>query len=943
MKKITFILFAMLAFSLQSYAQDDCATATVITPGAFTATAITVATSSGIGGGAGVYNAAWFSYTPAGDGTIDISSCLGGADTRLFVHTDCAGPSIASTDDNCAFATDGTGNNYAAELTGVAVTGATTYYIEWDDRWTAGNSFDWSLTFTPAPLCQEATGLVATTLSGDVTATVAWNVEASATVGYNWAVMTSGEDPAVITNTPVSSGTTAVGVITDTATALTAGSSYDFYVQSNCDAVGLSTWAGPFSFTATAPPVEDICSGAIPITVGTNGVCAAMAVGNSTASTNSDLDPSTPAATCTSFNGGDIWFSLVVPASGNVTISGDASPDCCSYLWYEVYEGSDCTALTSVQCSATNGNDPSGFEMALTGRTPGETLYIRAWDSSNDNGPGDFNMCAFAPPTCPDATNFAVANILDVSADLSWTEIGTQALTYYVEVYLAGESAANMNSAVFSDAAVTGTTLTATGLSGTIAYDAYITTSCSGATPNSGLVGPISFTTTASCTDVSGVSADNITAATVDVVYTAGTGNDSVLVEVYLTGESAVGMNSPVYTNAAATSPQAVTGLDPLTGYDIYVMGSCGGTGTTLQGPISFTTTGVPPANDACADAITINDGDVLMGDSTYATNVEALTPCSGGGDCGGGTGTINFGAGVWYTYTSAAAEQITVDLVNSDYDSEIQVFSGVCGSLVCVGGDDDSSPGSDGFICFTSTATGATPVDYYFYVDGHNTGSGNYSIALTVTPAPPANDDCGAATALVLGTDTAFDNTGASDSGQVSCYSGTVSDLWYSFVVPTTGAGGTGEITITVPAGIQYALFSGCTTADEVSCNMSTNIGLTGGATYYISVTDDGTVTKAPGSSTLKVEDTTTLSTSDFSNGLAFSYYPNPVKNTLTLNAQQAITNVAVFNMLGQEVIRTAPNAVSNAVDMSNLQSGPYFVQVTVGTAVETVRVIKN
>ena len=73
------------------------------------------------------------------------------------------------------------------------------------------------------------------------------------------------------------------------------------------------------------------------------------------------------------------------------------------------------------------------------------------------------------------------------------------------------------------------------------------------------------------------------------------------------------------------------------------------------------------------------------------------------------------------------------------------------------------------------------------------------------------------------------------------------------------------------------------------------------------------------------------------------FTYYPNPVNNTLTLNAQKEISNVAVFNMLGQQVIRTAPNAVSNVVDMSNLQSGAYFVQVTIGQAIETVRVIKD
>jgi hypothetical protein len=85
------------------------------------------------------------------------------------------------------------------------------------------------------------------------------------------------------------------------------------------------------------------------------------------------------------------------------------------------------------------------------------------------------------------------------------------------------------------------------------------------------------------------------------------------------------------------------------------------------------------------------------------------------------------------------------------------------------------------------------------------------------------------------------------------------------------------------------------------------------------------------------------TLSIVDFDNSPLFTYYPNPVKNTLTLNAKQAIANVTVFNMLGQEVLRTEPNAVSKDVDMANLQSGTYFVQVTIGGSLETIRVLKN
>ena len=85
------------------------------------------------------------------------------------------------------------------------------------------------------------------------------------------------------------------------------------------------------------------------------------------------------------------------------------------------------------------------------------------------------------------------------------------------------------------------------------------------------------------------------------------------------------------------------------------------------------------------------------------------------------------------------------------------------------------------------------------------------------------------------------------------------------------------------------------------------------------------------------------TLSTENFNQEVAFSYYPNPVNNNLTLSAQKEINNVSVYNMVGQEVYRSTPNTMTNVVDMSGLQAGAYFVKVTVGNAIKTVKVIKN
>ncbi|WP_299117262.1 GEVED domain-containing protein [uncultured Winogradskyella sp.] len=91
------------------------------------------------------------------------------------------------------------------------------------------------------------------------------------------------------------------------------------------------------------------------------------------------------------------------------------------------------------------------------------------------------------------------------------------------------------------------------------------------------------------------------------------------------------------------------------------------------------------------------------------------------------------------------------------------------------------------------------------------------------------------------------------------------------------------------------------------------------------------------------KVTVDSTLSNPDLEDASAFTYFPNPVKNTLTLNAQNTIENVTMYNMLGQEVLRATPNNVDSELDMSSLQGGTYFVKVTIANITKTIRVIKQ
>jgi len=83
-------------------------------------------------------------------------------------------------------------------------------------------------------------------------------------------------------------------------------------------------------------------------------------------------------------------------------------------------------------------------------------------------------------------------------------------------------------------------------------------------------------------------------------------------------------------------------------------------------------------------------------------------------------------------------------------------------------------------------------------------------------------------------------------------------------------------------------------------------------------------------------------LATDTFDNA-NFTYRPNPVVDVLNLEYNKAITGVAVYNIVGQQVIAKTVNANMSQVDMSSLPSGTYMVKVTSNNEVKTIKVVKE
>ena len=74
-----------------------------------------------------------------------------------------------------------------------------------------------------------------------------------------------------------------------------------------------------------------------------------------------------------------------------------------------------------------------------------------------------------------------------------------------------------------------------------------------------------------------------------------------------------------------------------------------------------------------------------------------------------------------------------------------------------------------------------------------------------------------------------------------------------------------------------------------------------------------------------------------------SFTAYPNPVKNVLNLAYSQNISQVEIFNLLGQKMTSNAFNTTTAQIDMSGYASGAYLVKVTSENVTKTIRVIKE
>ncbi|RFN58912.1 T9SS type A sorting domain-containing protein [Marixanthomonas ophiurae] len=71
---------------------------------------------------------------------------------------------------------------------------------------------------------------------------------------------------------------------------------------------------------------------------------------------------------------------------------------------------------------------------------------------------------------------------------------------------------------------------------------------------------------------------------------------------------------------------------------------------------------------------------------------------------------------------------------------------------------------------------------------------------------------------------------------------------------------------------------------------------------------------------------------------------YPNPTAGEVTFGSKEVISNISIYNLLGQEVKQITGNNSNNfTIDISGLSAGNYIAKVQAGKAVESIKLIKQ
>ncbi|WP_445452553.1 T9SS type A sorting domain-containing protein [Flavobacterium sp. 25HG05S-40] len=426
-----------------------------------------------------------------------------------------------------------------------------------------------------------------------------------------------------------------------------------------------------------------------------------------------------------------------------------------------------------------------------------------------------------------------------------------------------------------------------------------------------------------------------------------------------VTAGSTGGGTLTYWTNASATA--ALLNPNAIIVSGTYYIKSSVGTCSDIE-PVIVTINAAPttPTINANGSTTFCTGGSVVLTSSAATGNIwsngattQAITVSSAG----------NYSVAVTSNGCSSASSADTVVTVNAIPSSPTISASGAI--TFCAGGDvtltSSSSIGnlwSNGATAQSITVSSAGNYSVTVTQNGCSSASSTDTV-VTVNPIP-------ATPTITAGSATTFCTGGS----VTLTSSSSIGNLWSNgAITPSITVSAAGNYSVSVTA-------IGCSSADSVATSVVVNpapndavtqnqgiiTATQTGATYQWyscpnTLIDGATsqtytplvvgdykviVTLSTCALTSECITVTELGTNDF-DLRNLRLYPNPVTNMLNVEYTNEMSEVLVFNILGQKVLSSNANANSIQIDMSQLPSATYLVKVSSENVTKTFKVIKE
>ncbi|WP_341199289.1 fibronectin type III domain-containing protein [Croceibacter atlanticus] len=447
-----------------------------------------------------------------------------------------------------------------------------------------GILIEWCLipTLVDPPACQAPENLITDNIDS-TSADLSWDEVTAANSGYEWVVMTDGEDPTDTANTPVATGTTAASTeVTATATGLTPDTDYDVYVRSNCGPDNISEYSDLVEITTlpTCPSVSNLTVDSVDETSATISwdAVANASVGYLVEVYDFEADPETATAvysetvtdvtlvisTLEAANSYDVYVtadcgtedgqstsemitvSTTVPdpvCGGNFYDTGGIDmdfmnnedytvtilPDTAGDLVVATFTLVDTSTFDDLSVDIGDGNGfqlipdlADGETLVYTSEAADGSLIFEFVSSTVIPNPGwEAAITCIAPPACPDPNNLTVSEVTAFTADLSWDEEANASNGYTWVVMADGEDPTDdANTPVATGTTASGVlTASVSGLESNTAYDAYVLADCGDTDGLSVYSNIAEFTTLISCEAPSNLLVENVTVTGADLSW----------------------------------------------------------------------------------------------------------------------------------------------------------------------------------------------------------------------------------------------------------------------------------------------------------------------------------------------------------------------------------------------------------------------------------------